>query len=159
MKRTMIAGGVAAFLVLAGATLLAQTPAPPAQINAPASCGPTPPAELKHVAAGSRCFEMRTYTFNPAGGNGSVQMMHDRFQKVATVFFKKHGIEVIGAWKPVAKPDTLVYIIGFKDAAARNTAWAAFQADPEWLKLRAEMNVSQAVAQEFMVAADYSPIK
>ena len=159
MKKHLIAGGFAALVSLSVATLIAQTPPPAAQINAPASCGPTPPAELKHVQAGSRCFEMRTYTFNPAGGNGSVQMLHDRFQKVATTFFKKHGITVVGVWKPVAKPDTLVYIIAFKDGAERNKVWATFQADPEWLKLRGEMNVSQTVVQEFMVAADYSPIK
>ena len=165
MRKGLTVIGLAIAVGAMVATVAAQNPPaaqPPAKAAAaptPASCGPTPPAEVKHAAKGSRCFEMRTYTFNPAGGNGSVQMLHDRFQKVVQIYFKKHNITVIGVWKPVAKLDTLVYILAFKDAAERDTKWGAFQADPEWLKLRAEMNVSQTVQDDFMVAAEYSPIK
>lgn len=168
MKRQVIIAGFAALVTVAAVSLVAQTPpagqqpAAPAKKAAaptPSACGPNPPAELKYAAKDSRCFEMRTYTFNPAGGGGNVQMLHDRFRTLANGLFKKHNLPIVGAWVPVAKPDTIVYILGFKDAAARDAAWAAFQADPDWVKLRTEMNVSQTVLNEFMVGTDYSPIK
>ena len=37
---------------------------------------------------------------------------------------------IIGYWQPLARPDTLMYILAYKDAAARDAAWAAFSADP-----------------------------
>jgi hypothetical protein len=168
MKRQMIMAGIAAFVTVAAVSLVAQTApagqapaAPPKKAAAPtpASCGPTPPAELKYAAQGSRCFEMRTYAFNPAGGNGNLEVFRDRFRTLANGLFKKHNMTIVGAWVPVAKADTIVYILAFKDAAARDAAWAAFQADPDWTKLRTDMNVSQTVVQEFMVATDYSAIK
>ena len=167
MRKSLTVFGVAAVVATTAVTLAAQNPptgkapapATKAAAPSPSSCGPTPPAELKNAAKGSRCFEMRTYTFNPAGGNGNVQMLHDRFRKVAEIFFKKHAITIVGVWLPVAKLDTIVYMIAFKDAAERDAKWGAFQADTDWLKLRAEMNVSQTVQDDFLVAAEYSPIK
>jgi hypothetical protein len=134
-----------------------QAPAPPA----PATCGPnpSPSPEMKNVAKDSRCFEMRTYVFNPAGGQGSPDLTHARFRQYTIRLFKKHGMTPIGFWQPVTKPDTLVYLMAYKDAATRDAEWAAFQADPEWIKARAEMNVSLTVTNEFMVATDYSMIK
>ena len=165
MKRQMIIAGFAALVTMAAATVAAQTPpaapAPakaPAAAPTPASCGPNPPAELVYAAKGARCFEMRTYIFNPAG-TGSVASFNTRFRRVVEIFFAKHNITVIGVWQPVAKPDTFVYILAYKDAAARDASWAAFQADPEWLKVRAEFNHTQTVVSEFMVAKEYSPIK
>lgn len=44
-------------------------------------------------------------------------------------------------------------------AAARDSAWAAFNADPEWVKTRTEMRVNVDVDNTFMVATDHSPLK
>ena len=38
-------------------------------------------------------------------------------------------------------------------------SWAAFQADPEWVKTRTEMAVNVQVDNVFMSATDYGPIK
>jgi NIPSNAP len=121
------------------------------------SCGPN--NGLKNAANDSRCFELRRYTFNPQGAIGNIDLLHDRFRKATITYFKKHGFTMIGFWEPIGKPDTIVYLLAFKDAATRDAAWAAFQADPGWIKARAEMNVSITVENEFMVATDYSPIK
>lgn len=59
----------------------------------------------------------------------------------------------------MAKPDTLIYILAYKDAAARDASWAAFNADPEWVKTRTEMQVAVQVENAFMAATDYSPMK
>lgn len=121
---------------------------------------PTPPCgpglEIKNTARDSRCFELRTYTVN---AGSSADVLHKRFRERTIALFQKHGMTVIGFWQPVARLDQLVYILAYRDAAARDSAWAAFNVDPDWVKTRTEMQVSVNVDNTFMVATDYSPIK
>ena len=119
-------------------------------------CGPNLPAQVKNVTKDSRCFELRTYTVQEGS---SLDLLHSRFRDHTTALFKKHGMTIIGYWQPVTKPDTLIYILAYKDGAARDAAWAAFQADPDWVKTRNEMQVSVKVDNVFMSATDYSPLK
>ena len=119
-------------------------------------CGPNLPAEIKNVAKDSRCFELRTYTVREGS---SLDLLHSRFRDHTTALFKKHGMSIIGYWQPVAKRDTLVYLLAYKDGAARDAAWAAFQADPEWVKARTAIQVNVQVDNVFMSATDYSPMK
>ena len=127
--------------------------APPAPTPA---CGPNLPADIKNVARDSRCFELRTYTVREGS---SLDLLHSRFRDHTTALFKKHGMTIIGYWQPVTKRDTLIYMLAYKDGAARDAAWAAFQADPEWVKTRTEMQVNVQVDNVFMSATDYSPMK
>jgi hypothetical protein len=119
-------------------------------------CGPNLPADIKNVAKSSRCFELRTYTVR---SGSSIDLLHSRFREHTDRLFKKNGMDVVGYWQPVAKPDTLVYLLAYKDQTARDAAWAAFQADPEWVKARTEMQVAVQVESVFMSATDYSPMK
>jgi NIPSNAP len=89
----------------------------------------------------------------------SLDLLHSRFRDHTTALFKKHGMTIIGYWQPVTKRDTLIYMLAYKDGAARDAAWAAFQADPEWVKTRTEMQVNVQVDNVFMSATDYSPVK
>jgi hypothetical protein len=159
--------GFATTLLLSAATALAQAAsggqaAPPAQgrggAPTPASCGPNPPAGMKNVARDSRCFELRTYTVR-AEGPGSPDLLHARFREHTNGFFRKHGMEIVGFWQPLSKPDTLIYLLAYKDAAARDAAWKAFQSDPQWIKVRGEMQVGVQVQSEFMISTDYGPLK
>jgi NIPSNAP len=168
--------GIARSLLVAGATVLAlaapvaaqNAPAGQAPAAAPARGGrgggaPTPACGsaatgIKNVAADSRCFELRTYTVQPESP-GNIDVLHARFRQVSARLFLKHGMAIIGFWQPVTKPDTLVYMLAYKDNAARDAQWAAFNADPEWVKARTDMNVRLQVDQVFMNAADYSPLK
>src|SRR5437773_4685444 len=126
--------------------------------GAPATppCGPNLPAGIKNVAKDSRCFELRTYTVREGS---SIDLLHSRFRDHTTALFRKHGMTIIGYWQPVTKPNTLIYILAYKDAAARDKAWAAFNADPDWVKTRNEMQVNVQVDNVFMSATDYSPMK
>ena len=128
--------------------------APPAAPTPP--CGPNLPADIKNVARDSRCFELRTYTVREGS---SIDLLHTRFRERTTPLFKKHGMTIIGYWQPVTKPNTLIYILAYKDGAARDAAWAAFGADPDWVKTRTEMAVTVQVDNVFMSATDYSPMK
>jgi hypothetical protein len=119
-------------------------------------CGPNLPAEIKNVSKDSRCFELRTYTVREGS---SIDLLHARFRDHTNALFRKHGMTIVGFWQPVTKPDTLIYILAYKDGAARDAAWAAFQADPEWVKTRTEMAVNVQVDNVFMSATDYGPVK
>jgi hypothetical protein len=159
MQKTLYAFGLA---LLVSCSARAQAPAPPSPQAASASqaaqtpaCGPNLP--MKNVAKDSRCFELRTYTVRAGGGN--IDVLHARFREHTNRLFKKHGMTIVGFWQPVAKPDQLIYILAYKDAAARDAEWAAFQADPEWIKVRADMAVTLTVDNVFMSATDYGPIK
>ena len=148
---------VAGFLLLAAGLCGSATNA---AAQSTARDQPTPPCgpnlAVKNVEKQSRCFELRIYTMREGS---AIDVMHTRFRRHADAIFKRVGIAVIGYWQPVAKPDRLVYLLAFKDAAARDAAWAAFYADPEWAQARAEGAVSADVENIFMSATDYSPLK
>jgi hypothetical protein len=154
-----MAGASLAAVVLAAPA--AQNPAAggrgPAAAAAPTPpCGPNLPADIKNVSKDSRCFELRTYT---VAEGSSLDLLHKRFREKTTDLFKKHGMTIIGYWQPVTKKDTLIYLLAYKDGAARDKAWAAFGADPDWVKTRTEMQVNVKVENVFMSATDYSPMK
>lgn len=74
------------------------------------------------------CYELRTYICHP----GKRDALHARFRNHTVSLFKRHGIESIGYWTPTEGDDTLVYLIGFPDRAARERSWQAFGKDPDW---------------------------
>lgn len=149
----------AAFICVAAvATGSAQAPAAPpaAPAGPPAPCGPS--VKDKNVAPTSRCFELRTYTVRP-DSPGSIDTLHTRFREHTLRLFKKHGMEVVGFWHATSKPNTLVYILAYKDREARDAAWKGFQTDAEWAKVKGELQVSSQVESVFMNATDYGPLK
>jgi NIPSNAP len=152
---------LAGAFVAAASTPFAQAPAAP-QTPAATPAGPPPPCGPgvadKNVAPDSRCFELRTYTVR-AEGPGSIDLLHDRFRQHTNRLFRKHGMEIIGFWHPTNKPNTLIYILAYKDRAARDASRKVFQSDPEWVKVRTEMQVGTQVDAIFMSAVDYGPMK
>ena len=144
----IVQGAAAAQAGGAGRGAAPAAPTPP--------CGPNLPPTVKNVTKDSRCFELRTYTVREGS---SIDLLHSRFREHTTALFKKHGMTIVGYWQPVAKPDTLIYLLAYKDGAARDAAWAAFGADPEWVKTRTAMQVNVQVDAVFMSATDYSPMK
>ena len=90
----------------------------------------------------SRCFELRTYTVREGS---SIELLHSRFRDHTSALFRKHGMTIVGYWQPVDKPNTLIYILAYKDNVARDASWAAFNTDPEWVKTRTEMVVNVQV--------------
>ena len=111
----IIAASLAAVLVGGVGAARAQGRGAPAPTPA---CGPNLP--MKNVAKDSRCFELRTYTVRE--GSGNIDVLHARFREHTNALFKKHGMTIVGFWQPVTKPDQLIYILAYKDAAARDAA-------------------------------------
>jgi hypothetical protein len=70
-----------------------------------------------------------------------------------------YGTTVIGPNMP-----NLTYVIPFEDLAAREKAWNAFGADPEWVKVRQESvdksgQISSIIQISLYRATAYSPIR
>jgi hypothetical protein len=72
----------------------------------------------------------------------------------------KHGAEIVGAWQHLGNPDTLVWMLAYRDRAHREDVWAKFNADPEWTALRTKYFVPLTPPNTFfMSATDYSKLK
>ena len=133
------------------------TPTPP--------CGPNIQGDLgKNTAKDSRCFELRMYTVDPSRDGvgqfkGGIDDLHKRFREGEVAVFKKNGVDVLAVWQNLDDPNTLVYLLAYKDRAAREAGWAGFGADPEWNKLRVKYFVPLNAKVTFMSATDYSPLK
>ena len=87
--------------------------------------------------AQARVFELRTYTAT----EGKLANVNARFRDHTRGIFDKHNMTSIGYWTPSDAPltdSTLIYTIAqpSRDEAKKN--WAAFSADPEWQKVKAE---------------------
>ena len=75
--------------------------------------------------------------------------------------FRKHGMTIVGFWQPLntGMESTLIYLLAYKDGAARDAAWAAFRSDPEWTKVTKQMQVGSSVQSVFLNSTDYGPMK
>lgn len=131
--------------------------------DAPAACGPSGQlsAELSgNVAAESRCFEFRMYTAAPAvDGAGGIDMLHQRFREAEVAIFERLGAEIIAIWQRLDDPNTLVWMLAYRDRAHREEVWTAFRTDAEWLALREKYNVPITAETFMMSATDYSKLK
>ena len=153
--------GLAALLGGVGSAAASQQGTAPPPVRgtgeppAPVACGPQPGAA--NVAEGARCFELRTYRVT--GKVGDLNLLHARFRQHSMRILRKHGMDVLGFWQQADRPDTLMYLVAYRDAAAREAAWVAFQSDPEWMQVARAMDVSLTVESTYMVATDYAPMK
>ena len=130
--------------------------------SAPAAAPATPPAAVSSspsVAPNARVFEMRTYYCHP----GRLEALNKRFREHTNRLFVKHGMQLVGYWMPIDKPDVLVYILAYPSRAAATKAWADFRTDADWNTARtaseADGPIVQKVESVYMSPTDYSGIK
>jgi hypothetical protein len=112
--------------------------------------------------AEDRVFELRTYT----AADGKLDALKARFKDHTNAIFNRLHMQIIGFWTPTdgdKSKNTLIYILAFPSRDAATKAWAAFQADPEWIKVRdeSEKNGKLAIKVEsvFMSPTAFSPVK
>ena len=126
-------------------------------------CGPARVLDREvasNVAQDSRCFELRFYTANPSvEGSGGVDDLHQRFREKQQELLTAHGAELIGYWQRLDNPNTIVWLLAFRDRAHRDEVFSNFRADPQWLSLREKYNVPVQRELFFMSATDYSALK
>ena len=106
-------------------------------------------------------YELRIYECVP----GRLPDLLNRFDKITTKLWEKHGIKQGGFWTTVIgeSNQALTYLIAWDSLADRDTKWNAFQADPEWHTARAgtEANgpIVQRVANSFLQPTSFSSVK
>lgn len=107
-------------------------------------------------------YELRTYWAAP----GKIDALHRRFQTLTLGVFQRHNMRVAGFWTPQpATPETgsLIYILAFEDEAAKDAAWAAFRADPEWIAGKAESEKDGSLVEKLtsviLTPVEYVPLQ
>ena len=105
-------------------------------------------------------YEWRVYEVVP----GKMGALNNRFQNITLMFFEKYGIRVVGFWEAVVgTSNILYYMLSWQDMAERERVWNAFQADPDWIKARAETEkdgpINQRISNVFLRSTPYSPMK
>ncbi len=110
----------------------------------------------------SHIYELRTYT----AAEGKLDAVNARFRDHTRRIFEKHNMKSVGYWLPSEGPmagTTLIYILEHPSREEARKNWAAFSADPEWQKVKAESEKDGRIVQKaesvFMTATDYSAIK
>lgn len=118
--------------------------------------------ETAHAQSTGRVFELRTYTCN----EGKLPDLEKRFRDHTIAIFQRHHMVSVGYWIPQDAPrsgDTLIYILAHPSREEAKANWAAFQADPEWQKVRADSEANGKIVNHvdsvFMDPADFSPLK
>lgn len=105
-------------------------------------------------------YEWRIYEAVP----GKMPNIVRRFGEITNALFKKHGVDVVGYWTTaVGANDQFVYMLRWESLEARTRIWAAFQADPEWQKARAETvkdgEIVSRVTNSLLTPTNYSPLQ
>jgi len=127
------------------------------------------PAIKPSQAGAERTFELREYTAS-AGNLGALDA---RVLDHTIDLVKKHGMENFGYWHLMPKEkgaDTqLIYLLAHKSQDAAAASFAAFRADPEWVKVKEESEKKAGgslteggmagVKSTFLKPTDYSPTK
>jgi hypothetical protein len=113
-------------------------------------------------AMANRVFEIRTYTAPP----GRLDALKARFRDHTIKSFTKHNITSIAYFLPQDAPlagNTITYVLAYPNREEAKKSWAAFQADPEWIKAKADSEkngkIVDKVESVFADPADFSPIK
>lgn len=106
-------------------------------------------------------YELRIYHAAP----GKLDALNARFRGHTLKLFERHGMTNVAYW--VEQPNEgspggrVVYVLAYPSRKAREKAWAAFGADPEWQAVAAASNAGgqlvERVESIFMTQADYSP--
>jgi len=82
-------------------------------------------------------YELRLYHVH----EGKMDALRDRFRDHTDAIFKRYNMKSVGYWQPEDAPSSqnlFVYILEHPSRQVAEKNWAAFQADPEWQKVKAE---------------------
>jgi NIPSNAP len=160
-RRTALAfvSALAVGALMPSITSAQQPPATPPAAAAPPAAPLAAVSPSPSVAANGRVFEMRTYYCHP----GRLEALNKRFREHTNRLFVKHGMQLVGYWMPIDKPDVLVYVLAFPSRAAATKAWTDFRGDADWNTARAASEADGPIVQKvesvFMSPTDYSAIK
>lgn len=92
-------------------------------------------------------YELRIYHCLP----GKLPALLKRFENATLKIWEKHGIRQAGFWTVAigGSNHDLYYLLAWDSLADRDKKWAAFAADPEWQKARAESEKDGPILTHF----------
>jgi len=106
-------------------------------------------------------YELRLYHVHEA----KMDALKARFSDHTDAIFKRHNMKSVGYWVPEDAPESqnlFVYILEHPSRADAEKNWAAFQADPEWQKVKAESEKNGPLVDKidhyFMDPTSFSPL-
>ncbi len=106
-------------------------------------------------------YELRIYRTMP----GRMPALLARFQNHTLRIWERHGIRQAGFWTTLVgeSANDLTYLLAWESLAEREQKWAAFGADPEWLRVRAETEkdgpINWNVENQFLLPTAFSSVK
>jgi len=107
-------------------------------------------------------YELRMYQVN----EGKMDALIARFGDHTDAIFRRHNMKSIGYWRPQDEPysqNLFVYILEHPSREEARKNWAAFQADPEWKRVKAESEIDGPLAKHidsyFMDPTSFSALK
>jgi hypothetical protein len=107
-------------------------------------------------------YELRMYHVN----EGKMDALIARFGDHTDAIFRRHNMKSIGFWRPQDAPlsqNLFVYILEHPSREEARKNWDAFQADPEWKKVKADSETNGALANHidsyFMDPTSFSALK
>jgi len=112
--------------------------------------------------ASNHVYELRLYHVK----EGKMEALIARFGDHTDALFKRHNMKSIGYWLPQDAPSSqnlFVYVLEHPSRKDAEKNWAAFQADPEWQKVKAESEANGPLVDHidryFMDPTTYSALK
>jgi hypothetical protein len=110
----------------------------------------------------SHVYELRLYHAK----EGKMDALKARFGDHTDALFRQHNMKSIGYWSPQDAPDSqnlFIYILEHPSRQEAEKNWAAFQADPEWKKVKAESEANGPLVDHidhyFMDPTSFSALK
>jgi hypothetical protein len=107
-------------------------------------------------------YELRLYHVN----EGKMDALKARFGDHTDAIFRRHNMKSVGYWSPEDAPSSqnlFIYILEHPSRQEAEKNWAAFQADPEWQKVKAESEAKGALVDHidryFMDPTSFSALK
>jgi hypothetical protein len=104
-------------------------------------------------------YELRMYHTVP----GRLDALQKRFRDHTDTIFARHNMKSIGYWIPQDTPELLIYILQHPSREEGTKNWAAFMADPEWVKVKADSEANGKIVDHvddyYMTPTDYSKLK
>jgi len=106
-------------------------------------------------------YEYRVYEAMP----GKLPELNARFKNHTLGLFEKHGLKNIGYWTASVGDysNRLIYLLAFESVEQRESAWAEFQADPEWRRVVTESEAGgpliARISNSLLTPTDYSPLQ
>ena len=109
---------------------------------------------------GDTVYELRMYTIYP----GKLDAVLSRFRFHTLDLFARHGMRGIAYWTvidPIGNQPGFIYILAHASRAAAKISWKAFEADPDWQKVRddseAKGQLVSNIQSLFLKPTDFSP--